>query len=453
MAEAAPADRLSDRVAVIEDLLESGTARQVERMLHALHPAEIADLLESLPRPQRMLLWAQVPAELDGEVLLEVGDDVRETLVEDMDHAELLAATEQLDVDDMADFVQSLPETVVQGVLAGMDKQNRRQLEQILSWPEDSAGGLMNVDAVTVRADVSLEVVLRYLRSRGDLPEHLDRLVVVNRYGRYLGILPVNAVLTSDPSASVSAVMDREVEPIPPLTPATEVARLFEDHDLISQVVADDDGQVLGRITIDDVVDVIREDAEHSVMSRVGLTEDEDLFAPVRQAAGRRAIWLGVNLATAFLAAWVIGQFEATLQEVVALAILMPIVASMGGIAGTQTLTMVIRGQALGQITPRNTRPLLSKELAVAVANGLLWALVVALIALAWFQRPGIAVIIAVAMTVNLAIAALAGVVIPLIMRRMGIDAALAGGVVLTTVTDVTGFAVFLGLGTLFLLA
>ncbi|MDZ7830051.1 MAG: magnesium transporter [Halofilum sp. (in: g-proteobacteria)] len=453
MAEAAPADRLTDRVAAIEDLLESGTARQVERMLHALHPAEIADLLESLPRPQRMLLWAQVPAELDGEVLLEVGDDVRETLVEDMDHAELLAATEQLDVDDMADFVQSLPETVVQGVLAGMDKQNRRQLEQILSWPEDSAGGLMNVDAVTVRADVSLEVVLRYLRSRGDLPEHLDRLVVVNRYGRYLGILPVNAVLTSDPAASVSAVMDREVEPITPLMPATDVARLFEDHDLISQVVVDDDGRVLGRITIDDVVDVIREDAEHSVMSRVGLTEDEDLFAPVRQAAARRAIWLGVNLATAFLAAWVIGQFEATLQEVVALAILMPIVASMGGIAGTQTLTMVIRGQALGQITRRNTRPLLSKELAVAVANGLLWALVVAVISLAWFQNPGIAVIIGIAMIANLGIAALAGVIIPLVMRRMGIDAALAGGVVLTTVTDVTGFTVFLGLGTLFLLA
>lgn len=453
MAEAAPADRLTDRVAAIEDLLESGTARQVERMLHALHPAEIADLLESLPRPQRMLLWAQVPAELDGEVLLEVGDDVRETLVEDMDHAELLAATEQLDVDDMADFVQSLPEKVVQGVLAGMDKQNRRQLEQILSWPEDSAGGLMNVDALTVRADVSLEVVLRYLRSRGDLPEHLDRLVVVNRYGRYLGILPVNAVLTSDPSASVSAVMDREVEPITPLMPATEVARLFEDHDLISQVVVDEDGRVLGRITIDDVVDVIREDAEHSVMSRVGLTEDEDLFAPVRQAAGRRAIWLGVNLATAFLAAWVIGQFEATLQEVVALAILMPIVASMGGIAGTQTLTMVIRGQALGQITPRNTRPLLSKELAVAVANGLLWAVVVAVISLAWFQNPGIAVIIGIAMIANLGIAALAGVIIPLVMRRMGIDAALAGGVVLTTVTDVTGFTVFLGLGTLFLLA
>ncbi len=293
---------------------------------------------------------------------------------------------------------------------------------------------------------------MRYLRSRGELPGHLDQLIVVNRYGRYLGVLPITTLLSSDPGATVSAVMDRELEPLAPETGAIEVARRFEDHDLVSHPVVDDDGRVLGRITIDDVVDVIRDDAEHSVMSRVGLTEDEDLFAPVRQAAGRRAIWLGVNLATAFLAAWVIGRFEATLQEVVALAILMPIVASMGGIAGTQTLTMVIRGQALGQITPRNTRPLLSKELAVGIANGLLWAAVVALVALLWFQRPGIAGIIAVAMIANLGIAALAGVVIPLVMRRLRIDAALAGGVVLTTVTDVTGFAVFLGLGTLFLL-
>ncbi len=452
MAEPASADRTADRVAAIEDLLEGGTARQVERMLHALHPAEIADLLESLPRPQRMLLWAQVPAEMDGEILLEVGEDVRDTLVEDMDHSELLAATEQLDIDDMADFVQSLPETVVQGVLAGMDKQNRQQLEQVLSWPEDSAGGLMNVDAVTVRADVTLEVVLRYLRSRGELPGHLDQLIVVNRYGRYLGALAVNVLLTSDPSITVSSVMERDIEPLAPDTPAIEVARRFEDHDLISHPVVDSEGYVLGRITIDDVVDVIREDAEHSVMSRVGLTEDEDLFAPVPQASARRAVWLGVNLATAFLAAWVIGRFEATLQEVVALAILMPIVASMGGIAGTQTLTMVIRGQALGQITPRNTIPLLRKEIAVGLANGLLWALVVAAAALLWFGKPGIALIIGIAMIANLGIAALSGIVIPIVMRRLGIDAALAGGVVLTTVTDVMGFTVFLGLGTLFLL-
>lgn len=452
MAEPASADRTNERVAAIEDLIESGTARQVEHMLHALHPAEIADLLESLPRPQRALLWAHVPAEMDGEVLLEVGEDVRETLVEDMETGELLAATQQLDIDDMADFMQSLPETVVRELLAGIDKQNRQRLEEVLAWPEDSAGGLMNVDVVTIRADVTLEVVLRYLRQRGDLPSHTDRLVVVDRYGRYLGVLGIDDLLTEDPATPVSAVMDRDFEPLAPETPAGEVARLFEDRDLISQPVVDEHGRVLGRITIDDVVDVIREDAEHSVMSRVGLTEEEDLFAPVRQAASRRAVWLGVNLATAFLAAWVIGRFEATLQEVVALAILMPIVASMGGIAGTQTLTMVIRGQALGQITRRNARPLLLKELAVAGANGVVWAVVVATAALAWFGDAGIAAIIAVALVANLAIAAASGVVLPMLLRRLNIDPALAGGVVLTTVTDVVGFVAFLGLGTIFLL-
>jgi Mg/Co/Ni transporter MgtE (contains CBS domain) len=251
-----------------------------------------------------------------------------------MERGELLAATQQLDIDDLADFLQSLPETVVQELLTGIDKQNRERLEQVLVWPEDSAGGLMNVDAVMVRADVSLEVVLRYLRQRGELPPHTDRLAVVDRYGRYLGVLGIDALLTGDPSTSVSTVMDREIEPFDPETPAGEVARRFEDYDLISAPVVDADGRLLGRITIDDVVDVIREDAEHSVMSRVGLTEEEDLFAPVRQAAGRRAVWLGANLATAFLAAWVIGRFQATLEEIVALAILMPIVASMGGIAG-----------------------------------------------------------------------------------------------------------------------
>lgn len=452
MAEPASSDRMSERVAAIEELLESGSARQVERMLNALQPAEIADLLASLPRPERAMLWSRVPADAGGEVLLEVGEDVRETLVGDMDAPALLAATEQLDVDDMADFVQSLPETVVREVLAGMDKQNRQLLERVLSWPEDSAGGLMNVDAVAVRADVTLEVVARYLRQRGELPAHTDRLMVVDRYGHYLGVLGIGAVLTADPATQVSAMMDRKVEPLAPETPASEVARLFEDHDLVSHPVVDADGRLLGRITIDDVVDVIREDAEHTVMSRVGLTEDEDLFAPVRRAAARRAVWLGINLGTAFLAAWVIGRFEATLEQIVALAILMPIVASMGGIAGTQTLTMVIRGQALGQITRRNARPLLAKELAVAAANGLLWALLVGTVAFAWFGDTGIAAIIGIALLLNLSIAAVSGVVIPLVLRRMGIDPALAGGVVLTTVTDVVGFAAFLGMATAFLL-
>jgi magnesium transporter len=452
MAETAPADRNTERLSVVEELLEGGTARQVEQMLTALHPAEIADLLESLPRPQRTLLWAHVPADVDGEVLLEVGEDVRETLVDDMEPGEVLAATEQLDIDDMADFVQSLPETVVREVLAGMDKQNRRRLEEVLAWPEDSAGGLMNVDGVMVRANVTLEVVLRYLRSRGELPPHTDRLVVVDRYGRFRGILGIDTLLTSDPSTLVSEVMDRDIEPIAPETPAGEVARQFEDRDLISHPVADAEGRVLGRITIDDVVDVIREDAETSMMRRAGLDAEEDLFAPIRQASTRRAVWLGINLMTAFLAAWVIGQFEATLQQVVAMAILMPIVASMGGIAGTQTLTIVIRGLALGQITRRNTRPLMIKELAVAAANGLVWALLLAVVALIWFGNGPLALILCIALVLNLAMAAASGVLIPLLLQRMGIDPALAGGVILTTITDVVGFGSFLGMGALIFL-
>lgn len=452
MAETGPADSNTERLSVVEDLLEGGTARQVEQILTALHPAEIADLLESLPRPQRTLLWAHVPTDVDGEVLLEVGEDVRETLVEDMEPGEVLAATEQLDIDDMADFVQSLPETVVREVLAGMDKQNRRRLEEVLAWPEDSAGGLMNVDGVMVRANVTLEVVLRYLRSRGELPPHTDRLVVVDRYGRFRGILGLDTLLTSDPATLVSEVMDRDIEPIAPETPASDVARQFEDRDLISHPVADAEGRVLGRITIDDVVDVIREDAENSMMRRAGLDAEEDLFAPIRQASTRRAVWLGINLMTAFLAAWVIGQFEATLQQVVAMAILMPIVASMGGIAGTQTLTIVIRGLALGQITRRNTRPLMIKELAVAAANGLVWALLLAVVALIWFGNGPLALILCIALVLNLAMAAASGVLIPLLLQRMGIDPALAGGVILTTITDVVGFGAFLGMGAMIFL-
>jgi len=372
--------------------------------------------------------------------------------VDDMEPGEVLAATEQLDIDDMADFVQSLPETVVREVLSGMDKQNRRRLEEVLAWPEDSAGGLMNVDGVMVRANVTLEVVLRYLRSRGELPPHTDRLVVVDRYGRFRGILGIDTLLTNDPTILVSEVMDRESEPIAPETAASEVARQFEDRDLISHPVADADGRVLGRITIDDVVDVIRENAENSMMRRAGLDAEEDLFAPIRQASTRRAVWLGINLMTAFLAAWVIGQFEATLQEVVAMAILMPIVASMGGIAGTQTLTIVIRGLALGQITRRNTRPLMIKELAVAAANGLVWALLLAVVALIWFGNGPLALILCIALVLNLAMAAASGVLIPLLLQRMGIDPALAGGVILTTITDVVGFGAFLGMGAMIFL-
>ncbi len=432
--------------------LESGAAEQVRRLLHNLHPAEIADILESVPVQKRLLLWELVDPEVRGEVLLHVNDEVRAGLIDEMETGELIQATEGLDTDDLADLLQDLPGTVIHEVIRSLDKQNRARLETVLSYPEDTAGGLMNVDTVTVRADVTLDVVLRYLRLRGSIPEMTDSLFVVDRDDHYLGVLPLTRLLTSDPDLTVAEVMDTSVEGIPADMPAQQVARLFEDRDLVSAPVIDAEGRLLGRITIDDVVDVIRDEADHNMMSMAGLDEEDDIFAPVLPSARRRAVWLGINLLTAFLASWVIGLFEGTLQKVVALAVLMPIVASMGGIAGSQTLTIVIRGLALGQVGESNARWLMLKEIAVSVFNGIIWALVVAVIAIAWFQDVRIGIVIGAAMIINLLCAAVAGFSIPLVLNRMGIDPALAGGVLLTTVTDVVGFMVFLGLGTWLLL-
>jgi len=326
------------------------------------------------------------------------------------------------------------------------------RLEAMLSYPEDTAGGLMNIDTITVRPNVTLDVVLRYLRLRGEIPHMTDYLVVVNRSDRYIGLLSISDLLTKDPSLSVGRVMVKDIDPIPAMMPAREVAEIFEFRDLISAPVVDDEGRLLGRITIDDVVDVIRDEAEHSIMSMAGLDEEDDIFSPVVTSSRRRAIWLGINLATAFLASWVIGLFEATLKEVVALAVLMPIVASMGGIAGSQTLTLVIRGMALGYIDSANSRRILAKELAVGALNGLLWAVVVGVVAGLWFSDAMIGLIIAIAMQANLIVAALAGATIPLVMRRFGVDPALSSSMVLTTFTDVIGFAVFLGLATILLI-
>ncbi len=440
-----------ERLQALSTALASGTAEQTRRLLNNLHPAEIAHLLESMPPRPRALLWELVDNAHRGEVLVQVNDEVRAGLIRDMETGELVAATEGLDTDDLADLLQDLPGAVIHEVLRSLDLQNRHRLESVLSYPEDTAGGLMNVDTVTVRADVTLDVVLRYLRLRGDLPELTDNLMVVDRFDKFLGVLPLTRLLTSDPDATVAEVMERDVEAIPADLSAIEVAKIFEDHDLVSAAVVDEQGHLLGRITIDDVVDVIRDEAEHSLMSLAGLDEEDDIFAPIVTSTRRRAIWLGVNLFTAFLASWVIGLFETTLQKVVALAVLMPIVASMGGIAGTQTATIMIRGLALGQVGHSNLRWLLSKEVAVSILNGILWSLVVAIIAMAWFQNLHLGVIIAAALIINLLFAALAGFGIPLVLHRLGIDPAIASGVLLTTVTDVMGFLVFLGLGRLFL--
>ncbi|MDX1654025.1 MAG: magnesium transporter [Candidatus Competibacteraceae bacterium] len=452
MAEAERQDSAATHLKRLQKALESGTALSVRRMLNALHPAEIAHLLQSLPPAEREIAWELVPAEKDGEVLLHVNDEVRAGLIRHMDLEELAAAVEGMDLDDLADLVQDLPETVSGELLRSMDLQDRQRLETVLSYPEDSAGGLMNTDAVTIRADLSLDVVLRYLRLRGELPDQTDVLIVVDRSDRYLGLLPISRLLIHSPDKTVGELMEREVAGIPADLPAQEVAKIFEQRDFISAPVVNEAGILLGRITIDDVVDVIRDQGEHALLSMSGLDEEEDMFAPVFISTRRRAVWLGINLVTAFMAAWVIGLFEGTLQQVVALAVLMPIVASMGGIAGSQTLTLMIRGLALGQIEGSSARWLIGKELAVGFLNGLIWAMVVAVIAVVWFGSWGIGAIIAVAILINLLAAALAGVAIPLLLKHLGVDPALAGSVVLTTVTDIVGFFAFLGLATVLLL-
>jgi magnesium transporter len=444
-------DRKTTRLAALRSALERGSMRHGQRLINSMHPAEIASLLESLPPARREIVWEFVDPEIEGDVLIELNEEVRAQLIGGMDAEELIAATEGMEVDDLADLIGDLPETLNERVLRSMDAQDRERLSAVMGFEADSAGGLMNLDTVTVRPDVTVEVVLRYLRIRGELPDRTDRLFVVNRHDKYLGGLDVTRLLTADPERTVGEVMDSTVEGIAPETPAREVAKLFEDRDLVSAAVVSQDGRLLGRITIDDVVDVIREEADHSVLSMAGLDEDEDMFAGVLPSARRRAVWLSVNLATAVLAANVVGLFEATIEKVVALAVLMPIVASMGGIAGSQTLVLIIRGLALGQIERANARWLLVREIAVGLLNGVVLASLVGVAAGIWFQKWTIGLIIFAALMINLFAAALAGVSVPLLLKRLGIDPALAGGVVLTTVTDTVGFASLLGLGTLFL--
>ena len=442
---------LNHSLDTLAEALQSGRFVRMRRLLASLHPAETAHLLESLPPPERKVCWPIINPELRGEVLSYIGEDVRTSLMVDMDTADLLSATEDLDTDDVVDLLQDLPDHVMQEVLRAMDSQRRRRIELILGFEEDTAGGLMNTDVVTVRSDITLEVVLRYLRMLGDLPENTDSLYVVDHNDKYLGTLRLSQVVSRSRSMTVRDVMSHQVEAIPANMSDEDVAHRFEKHDLISAPVVDKDNHLLGRITIDDVVDVIRDVAEHSMLSMAGLGEDEDTFAPVKKSVHRRSVWLGLNLITAFLASWVIGLFDTTIEKVVALAVLMPIVASMGGIAGSQTLTLVIRSMALGQLNDKNKRWLLRKEIAVGALNGVIWAIAIAFVTYIWFRDIGIAVLIGVAIIINLLAASMAGVTIPLALKKAGIDPALSGSVLLTTITDVVGFMAFLGFATLFI--
>jgi magnesium transporter len=439
-----------DALDQLSTALNSGTFVDVRRMLNGLSPADVAHLLESSPPKFRNIIWQMVEVDQEGEVLGELGDDLQANFLAGMDAAEVAAMTARLEDDDIADILQQLPDRVTREVLNAMDYQDRARLEGVMHYPDDVAGGLMNTDTITIRARHTLDVVLRYLRRHPEIPAMTDNLIVVNRADQFIGLLPLHTLLVSDPASSVREMMATDVEPIPVNMPDSDVARLFERNDWVSAPVVDDDGKLLGRITIDDVVDVIREDADHSFMSMAGLDEDEDTFAPFARAAPRRAIWLGINLITAFIAASMINVFQDTIEKVVALAVLMPIVASMGGIAGTQTLTILVRGIAMGQVVKNNQMWLVNRELLIGAMNGMLWAAVVAVAASLWFNDWNLGLIIAAAMIINLMTAAFVGAVLPLLMTRANIDPALGGGVVLTTVTDVVGFVSFLGLATLF---
>ena len=432
--------------------LEASDQDEAKRQIKELHPGEIALLFEAIQPKDRSMLWPDVETSIQGEILKEVNEDVQSQLINEMSIDTLVKATEKLDTDDLADIVPNMPESAVHSLLLTLDFKHRERLNKVLSYPENSAGGLMNTDFITVRSDVSIRAVIRYLRLLKEMPVDTDQVFVVDRDFNYLGSLLITSLLTEDPGQMVEKFINNDFsKPVSAETDESEVALLFEQRNLISAPVIDENNQLVGRITIDDVVDVIRDQAEHSVMSMVGLDEDEDVFAPIIYSSKKRSIWLGVNLITAFIAVYFIGLFEATLQQKIALAILMPVVASMGGIAGTQTLIIVTRGIATGRVTNANIKALINKEVAVSGLNGIIWSLVIGLITYYWFSDLLLSLIIALAIIANLIVAAFSRAFLPLLLSKLRIDPALAGGVILTTITDVIGFVAFLGLAALFI--
>lgn len=424
----------------------------IESQLAPLHASEIAILLESLPKKLRRELWGVLPVDVEGEILTYLDEEIRSSIFDVMESAEVVAATENLDTEDIADLIDELPADVGEAVLQSMDEDRRHRLEVSLSFEEGTAGRIMSTDVISVRKDVTIAVVLRYLRFVKPLPANFDAIMVTDEEGIYLGKLILADALSEHPSTIVADVMLEMADVIHTNASEHDIANMFNRRDLISAAVVNDDNVLLGRIGVDDAVAIMKAEADKALLASAGLDENEGLFAPVIQSAKRRAVWLGINLATVFLAAWVIGRFEEVLDKIVALAVLLPVVASMGGIAGSQTLTLTIRGLALNQVSASNLRWLSNKELAIGLLNGVAWSVVVAVVTYFWFSDTGIASIIAAAMLINLFAAALSGVMIPVILDRMDIDPALSGAVVLTTVTDIVGFLSFLGLATIFLL-
>lgn len=442
--------KVQTRIHELLKALESGTFIEARQMLNSLPYSEISHLLESQPPTMRNLLWTLVGEELQADVLNNLSEETRHDFLNTLDAETLATLLDDMETDDLADILQQLPRTIAKQLLHSMDEQDRHRVERVLNYPDDTAGGLMNTDTITIRPDISLDVVLRYLRRLKELPDATDNLWVVSRNDTFIGALALSKLLTSDPSMTVREAMDTDFKAIFAELSDTDVAMRFERQDLVSAPVVDSEGRLLGRITIDDVVDVIREEADHSMLSMAGLDEDESTFAPIFRTSRRRSIWLGVYFATALIASFVIQQFSATISEIIALAVLMPIVASMGGTAGNQTLAIVIRGLALGQIGQANAKSLVSRELRIGALNSLLWASVIGTVSYLWFGDIRIAYVISIAMSINLLVAALAGSSLPLILKRLGVDPALSGSVLLIATTDVVGYFVFLGLASLF---
>jgi len=444
-----------DKAKLTDQLLaavESQNKVQIDELFSHLVAEEIAEILESTPLKERQILWEAVNKDRQGEILTHTNDEVTANLLESLQPHEIVNITEDLETDDIADIAQSLDSSDQQTLLAALNEDSRTAVETALTYAENTAGGLMSTDLITVRADVSLDVVLRYLRSLGELPESTAELFVRDRESKFVGTLKLTVLLTHDEDTLVQDVLDSRIPGIRALTSAKEVAHIFEKNDLLSAAVVNENNQILGRVTVDDVVDIIREEAEHAQMASAGLDEDEDIFAPAKRAAKRRTFWLGINLVTAIFASLVINLFDSSIEKVVALAVLMPIIASMGGIAGTQTATIVIRALATGKLARSNSRSLLIKETTVGLLNGLIWAVFTGIGVYLWFDSTELSLIFAFAMMINLLAAAFAGAMIPILLQRMKIDPALASGLMLTTVTDSLGFFVFLGLATIVLL-
>ncbi|XQW84582.1 magnesium transporter [Thalassotalea piscium] len=435
----------------VNEALGSGMFVYVRKLLQNMPAYDLALLLESSPTKSRAVLWQLIDPDHHGEVLEELNEEVRKGILKNIHPEKLAAVAEGMDIDDLVEVLRTLPDTVYNKVLDSMDSQDRGRVEAALSYEEDTAGGIMNTDTITIRPDVTVDVVLRYLRLKGELPEATDSFYVVDRQDHFIGSVSLSSIVTAKPEVAISKLINEEVEAVYVDTPETEVAQLFERYDWFSAPVIDAERHLLGRITIDDIIDVIREEAEHSMMSMAGLDDEADTFAPVFKSTKQRSIWLGVNLITALFAVAVSSMFEDILGQLAILAILNTLVPSMGGVAGNQTLTLVIRGMALGHIGKSNSKALLYKELAVGFLNGIVWAVLIAVVVAIWKQDFTLGIVIAFAMLMNMTAAGIAGVTIPLMLKKMKIDPALAGSVILTTVTDVVGIFAFLGTATLLL--